>query len=209
MGYYCSQCKENISEEVYEYSLENYGYIFCRDCQKIADTKKETLGDWSEGLSETKSRFTDGMIKGRIAETLIEELFLSLGYNVFRYGMENTVPGIMRLLKGVRGDVANNIRRMPDFVVQKDKRIFFIEVKFRASESFSYEDLTKDYPFENTYFIIVSKKHIKCITYKELKNGEKISPISRNYLGNRDEFGLDKNVIIDFCSFAVKFFEGV
>jgi len=44
------------------------------------------------------------MIKGRIAETLIEELFLSLDYNVFRYGMENTVPGIMHLLKGVRSD---------------------------------------------------------------------------------------------------------
>jgi len=49
---------------------------------------------------------------------VIKELFLSLGYNVFRYGMENTVPGIMELLKGVRGDVATNIRRMPDFVIQ-------------------------------------------------------------------------------------------
>ena len=50
------------------------------------------------------------MIKGRIAETLIEELFLSLGFNVFRYGMENTVPGIMKLLKGVIAEEINNRR---------------------------------------------------------------------------------------------------
>ncbi len=35
------------------------------------------------------------------------------------------------LLKGVRGDVAKNIRQMPDFVVFKDKTAHFIEVKYR------------------------------------------------------------------------------
>ena len=151
------------------------------------------------------------MIKGRIAETLIEELFLSLKYNVFRYGMENTVPGIMELLRGVRSDVADNIRRMPDFVVQhpKTKDVYFIEVKFRASEEFAFRNLPKNYPFENAYFILVSKKHIKCITYEELKAGKEISPNSKNYLGNRKEFGLDKDVIIAFCNFAIKFFENV
>jgi len=54
--------------------------------------------------------YQEGMIKGRIAETLIEELFLTLKYNVFRYGMENTIPGIMKLLKGVRSDVAMNMQ---------------------------------------------------------------------------------------------------
>jgi len=59
----------------------------------------------------------ENMIKGRIAETLIEELFLYLGYNVFRYGIENIVSGVMGLLRGVRSDVVDNIRRMPDFVI--------------------------------------------------------------------------------------------
>ncbi|MEA2003731.1 MAG: hypothetical protein U9O53_02095 [archaeon] len=151
------------------------------------------------------------MIKGRITETLIEELFLYLGSDVFRYGMENTVPGIMNPLKDVRTDVADNIRRMPDFVVRNsnDNQVYFIEVKFRKSEEFRFKDLPKDYPFENCYFIVVSKKHIKCITYQELKAGKDITPTSKNYLGSRKEFDLDKNVIIDFCKFAVKFFEKV
>jgi len=78
------------------------------------------------GLSDWEHEIRENMIKGRIAETLVEELFLSMKYSVFRYGMENTVPGVMDLLKGVRSDVANNIRRMPDFVVQKGKEVYFV-----------------------------------------------------------------------------------
>ena len=40
-------------------------------------------------------------------------------------------------------------------------------------------------------------------------DGKEITPTSRNYLGNRKEFDLDKEVIIDFCDFAVQFFENV
>ena len=151
------------------------------------------------------------MIKGRIAETLIQELFLSLNYNVFRYGMENTIPGIMELLRGVRSDVSQHIRRMPDFVIQnpESKDVYFVEVKFRANGEFRLKDLPKDYPYTNAYIIVVTKKHIKCLTVKELQEGKEITPDSKNYLGNRKEFDLDKDVIIDFCNFAVQFFENV
>ena len=216
--YYCSKCKENIDKKVYEYSKKNYGKILCRECQegfvlKVGDVKKDTeKNDEKSGLNNRESHFTESMIKGRIAETLIEELFLKLKYNVFRYGMENTVPGIMNLLKGIRGDVANDIRRMPDFVVQNPKtnKVYFVEIKFRKSGVFDKtEKCLKNYPYTNAYFIVVSKKHIKCITYAELIEGKEVTPASKNYLGSRKEFDLDKEVIIDFCKFAVKFFENV
>lgn len=202
MDYYCNVCKNGITDDEYDYSLDNFGIALCREHQK---------GRKTEGLSEKESNYKYSMIKGRIAETLIEELFLSLGFNIFRYGMENTVPGVGKLLKGVKNDVATNIRRMPDFVVQhpKSKDVYFVEVKFRRSESFKKSNLSEDYPYKNCYFIIVSKKHIKCITYTELMNGEEVSPESKNYLGNRKEFGLDKDVIKEFCDFAVKFFKDV
>lgn len=151
------------------------------------------------------------MIKGRIAETLIQELFLSLGYNVFRYGMENTIPRIMELLKGVKSEVATEIRRMPDFVIQNPKTsdVFFLEIKFRKNVEFKLKDLPINYPYENAYIILVSKKHIKCITVGELKQNKEITPTTKNYLGNRKEFQLDKQVIIEFCEFAIQFFEGV
>lgn len=180
----------------------------CLPCYKKHHSDSEAT---DKGLKKREKQYRYNMIKGRIAETLIQELFLSLGFNVFRYGMENTIPGIMDLLKGVRGDVANDIRRMPDFVVQdpRNKAVYFIEVKFRANGSFLSTDLEENYPFGNAYIIIVSKKHIKCITVEELKTGEAITPHSRNYLNKRREFDLDKDVIIEFCNFAVRFFEHV
>ena len=206
MSYECSKCKGEITKKEYDYSMKNFNIALCREHQKNNNSISQ-----SQGLSKRASNYKEGMIKGRIAETLIEELFLSLNYNVFRYGMENTVPGIMELLKGVRSDVATNIRRMPDYVIQhrKTKEVFFIEIKFRTSEEFKKSDLPKDYPYENCYFIIVSKKHIKCITYAELMEGKEVTPKSKNYLGSRKEFDLDKSVIIDFCNFAVKFFKEV
>lgn len=62
---YCSKCKKEISEKENAYSLKNFGESICRDHQN--------------GLSKKESTYKEGMIKGRIAETLIEELFLSLG----------------------------------------------------------------------------------------------------------------------------------
>ena len=183
-------------------------------CSKCYANKKADAQDDNEeeihGLSENQLKNTENMIKGRIAETLIQELFLKLGYNVFRYGMENTIPGIMTLLKGIKSEVAEEIRRMPDFVVQnKTGEVFFVEVKFRANKTFKFKDLPKDYPYYNAFIILVSKKHIKCLTVEELENGEEITPESKNYLGKRKEFNLDKDIIIDFCQFAVKFFDFV
>lgn len=153
---------------------------------------KEVVG----GLSENDHNYRYNTIKGRIAETLIQELFLSLGYNVFSYGMENTIPGIMKLLKGVRSDVAEHIKRMPDFVIQnpKTKDVHFIEVKFRANGEFRFKDLPKDYAYCNAFIVVVSKRHIKCLSVKELEEGKEISPESRNYLGNRKEFDLQKKL---------------
>ena len=209
MDYYCKECKNEITFEEYDYSMRKYGKPLCRVHQQ-----NNSLNVNSDGLSKREGRYKEGMIKGRIAETLIEELFLSLRWNVFRYGMENTVPGIMKLLKGVKSEVAETIRKMPDFIIQNpnNNAVFFIEVKFRASEEYSIRNVKEDYgeyPFENAFFIVVSKKRIKCLSYQELKAGKEITPTSHNYLGNRKEFELDKEVIIDFCDFAVKFFSEV
>ena len=184
----------------------------CLSCYKKDNSSEGSIvKEESVGLKDKEWTYHYNMIKGRIAETLIQELFLSLKFNVFRYGMENTIPGIMDLLKGVRSDVANEIKRMPDFVVQdpRSNSVYFVEVKFRAAETFKFSDLPKDYPYGNAYIIIVSKKHIKCITVEDLKSGKEITPTCKNYLGSRKVFDMDKQVIIEFCDFAVKFFENV
>ena len=187
----------------------------CKNCynknknsEEVQVLEKETKEIPNNGLP-----YQYDMIKGRIAESLIEELFLSLGYNVFHYGMEKTIPGIMKLLKGVNrnSEVATQIRCMPDFVVQNPKtdKVFFIEVKFRKNGAFLLKDLKKGYPYENAYIVLVSKRHIKCISIAELKAGKEITEKTQNYLGSRKEFELDKETIITFCKFAVQFFKSV
>jgi hypothetical protein len=190
-------------------------YPLCSNCHNAKKTGQTIpmIGTQIQSvLSDINLSDRENNIKGRIAETLVEELFLSLGWEVFRYGMENTIPGVMRRLNGIKTDVAENIRRMPDFVVQdKNGNVYFIEVKFRESETFCYQNLiekspNQNYPYDNAHIVVVSKKHIKCLSVEEVKSGKTITPTSHNYLGNVKEFSLDKDAIINFCDFAVKFF---
>jgi hypothetical protein len=193
----------------------------CYKCYKNDNITKETIVEEppveiaiEKPTKKTKKKenpWITGVIKGRIAETIVEELFRSLDFQVFSYGMENSIPGIKDLLKGVRGDVAKNIRQMPDFVVFKDNTAHFIEVKYRASGELKLSDISKygEYPFENALFVLVTKKHIKCISYAELLEGKEITSTCKKFLGKRKEFDTDKDKIIEYCKYAVKFFENV
>lgn len=187
----------------------------CYKCYKKENKSKDVVEEEKpkskvNGVSK-ENPWVSGVIKGRIAETIVEQLFRSLGFQVFSYGMENSIPGITDLLRGVRGDVEKNIRQMPDFVVFKDNMAHFIEVKYRASGELKLKDIEKygDYPFENALFVLITKKHIKCISYSELKSGNEITAKDHKYLGNRNEFETDKALIIEYCKYAVKFFENV
>lgn len=98
--------------------------------------------------------------------------------------MEHTVPAIMELLRGVRTDVADDMRRMPDLGIQhpKSKAAHCIAVKFRADG---------------------------CLSAAELKDGHSITTDCRNYLGNPKEFELNRQIISNLCEFAVRFSENV
>ena len=184
----------------------------CYTKDKKGETKSEKKETKRKAPAPKKeNKWVYNLIKGRIAETIVEELFLKLGFQVYKYGMENSIPGIMDLLKGVKDEVAMEIRRMPDLVAYKDGKAHFLEVKFRASETFKLSDIDRDndYPYHNALIVLVSKKHIKCISYRELKAGKEISPTCRNYLGSRTEFETDKDTIIEYSKYAVKFFENV
>lgn len=184
----------------------------CASCQQSRGHLRvvKDLPD-TYGLQKREWTFRYKMIKGKIAETLIEQLFLSHKYTVYRYGMEYTMPGFAESMRGIQNEAADRIRNMPDFVVQHRlyKETFFVEVKFRADGYFSSKDIDKDYPYDDALIIVVSKKHIKCLSVRELKQGQAISPACDNYLAYRSEFQLRKDVVIDFCRFAELFFEAV
>lgn len=154
-------------------------------------------------------RDSENMIKGRIAETLIEELFITNQYQVHRFGMENTIPGLSRFIyKAEDTDsktTAAFIRKMPDFVVQKGDTFFFLEVKYRSNEYFDNKFLDEGYPYENTYFIIVSDSNIKCISLEQLRRNEFVSKSSNNYISSCGKFQLTPESIRKFSNMASKF----
>ncbi|MGB5070334.1 MAG: hypothetical protein WBO28_05210 [Flavobacteriales bacterium] len=55
----------------------------------------------------------------------------------------------------------------------------------------------------------MSKKHIKCLTYKQLAAGKAITPECNNLLIVRKDLDLHRNLIVDFGHIAQKFFTGV
>lgn len=65
------------------------------------------------------------------------------------------------------------------------------------------------YPWPHAYFIIVSREHIKCLTYKQLANGKVISPTCANLLIVRKDLDLDRKLIVQFVELAKRFFVGV
>lgn len=155
----------------------------------------------------------ENLIKGRMSEALIESLFHYLGFNVNTFSAKHSVPRLYSLLEGVRDDVAQNIKKMPDFVIQhpQSRKVYFVEVKFRANETLRFSEL-KDYPYENCLFVIVSKNSIRCISFEELKKEQKVSPESNYLLEDRTEFLTylgAKVKISEYCDFAKKFFMNV
>ena len=153
--------------------------------------------------NHTKSDdITDSSIKGRIAEAIIEEMFLSMGYQVFRFGMENTVPGFANRFLPKQGEIANQVRKMPDFIVVKNSKSEYIEVKYRTDGNFDFiSHYGKNYPYKNAYFILITPKHIKIQKASELEKGEDFI-----YLNNCKELETNKEIILKYIEFCKKFF---
>lgn len=191
---YCNQCGNKITSD----------YLLCAPCYK----KRQGNGNGHTQLSEKERNYRFSMIKGRIAETLIQELFLSQGFNVYRYGMESTIPGITKLLKPDREGVSEHIKRMPDFVVQNplNLEVYFVEVKYRSSGRFSKDDLPEDYPYRNSHLILVSKDDIQCVMVEDLMKGVIIEKGGEHQLSNRSEFALPQPIINEFRDFAKKMY---
>ena len=192
----CDKCGKEISEKQYRFTKMRFGSHFCTPCQ-----------------IQFNGNYDYNMMKGRMAETIVEQLFIRNGFSVFRYGMENTIPGIMELLKGVDGEVTKMIKRMPDFVVQKENEAYFIEVKYRAQGKFpshpSDKKALEDYPFSAGYFVVISKNDIQCLSYSELRNGLSITPDTDFCLSKCDNFGFSDKLIEEFHEYVEKFFLGV
>ena len=76
----------------------------------------------------------ESMLKGRMAESMVEELLKRSGNTVYRFGYEHILQNLVQSGNEFEkfGEVGERLRAIPDFVVlDKKGDPQFVEVKFR------------------------------------------------------------------------------
>ena len=77
----------------------------------------------------------ENILKGRMAEALVDELLRSCGNKVYRFGYEAVLQNLTQIERAFDGDseIGRQIRSIPDFLVLNEAgKPFFVEVKFRS-----------------------------------------------------------------------------
>jgi len=150
------------------------------------------------------------MIKGRVAEAIIKELFHVNGYRVYNYGMENTLPQAVDNVKYKNDEIAVSVRQMPDYLVQhiESGELNYVEVKYRASGQFDFSDVKKN-PYLTTCFVIISKENIQWITFKDLANGQTLPAKADKNVENCPFFHLNNELVAEYKAYARTFFDGI
>ena len=86
---------------------------------------------------DKKINYVRDLIKGKITETIFEEMFRESGeFTILPMGYEHTLPELAQYQHHIEvKQVLENIRHTPDFVlISQDKaRVFLVEVKYRKS----------------------------------------------------------------------------
>ena len=95
----------------------------------------------------TENHYAENMLKGRMAETLLDEMLKRSGNLVYRFGYEAVLQNLMQHEGGIdhESEVGERLRAIPDFVViDEDGVPSFVEVKFRRDPMDSPHDETID-----------------------------------------------------------------
>jgi len=80
------------------------------------------------------AKFSRDLVKGRIAETVFEQMYRDTGnFTVLEFGYEKIVPELVQGGYKEHDDIVDTLRNAPDFAVidNRKKHVRLIEVKYR------------------------------------------------------------------------------
>lgn len=92
----------------------------------------------------------ENILKGKIAEVLVEELLKKSKNKVYRFGNGEILYNLIRFEKAFdrESKIGRKISSVPDFlVVTKNKKFFFLEAKFRSDPEALEEELLLEREF--------------------------------------------------------------
>jgi len=105
---------------------------------------------------------SESMLKGRMAESMVEELLKKSGNTVYRFGYEAIMQNLTQIKRSfdIHSDTGERIRTIPDFIIIDERGdSVFLEVKFRWNglpHKDDTERLKKISEFWNAKIIFVS-----------------------------------------------------
>ena len=109
------------------------------------DKKKKKNMNTDLTTDTNQNQYAENMLKGRMAETLVEEMLRRSGNLVYRFGYEAVVQNLAQVRQHFNreSEVGERLRAIPDFVVTDKAGVpSFVEVKFRRDPMDSPHDET-------------------------------------------------------------------
>ncbi|WP_024771759.1 hypothetical protein [Aquimarina macrocephali] len=150
---------------------------------------------------------------GRIAESLIQELFLLEGYQTYKYGLENTYQYLYKQLKYNNTSAAKSLRKSPDLILYDptNEQLNYAEVKFSSTGHFifketQFENYEQSYP--EGYFFLVTPTNLYCLPFEEMRKRKKVvfEKCEDLLLINSKHFDLREKSIEHFEKFVSVFY---
>lgn len=163
----------------------------------------------------------ENIVKGKLAESLVEQLLKASGCRVYRLGAEAALENIAQLEDEFckDSDLGKKMASIPDFAVMgcREKPVF-VEVKFRAQPESLEEELLleKDAPenFWRAKIVLVTvkeKPYFRVLTppyfSKEKRDGWPIPVANWRPLEKDEDLGCGKDVIKEFETLAEKYYQ--
>ena len=150
--------------------------------------------------------YSEDLLKGRMAECLVEDLLKKSGNKVYRFGYESILQNLTQISGHPALDrneiVTKKLRSIPDFVVvNSKKKPFFVEVKFRTKVKVYERDLKliEDFWQAKVIMITIEKPYFRIL---ENNTG------SRNWvsLAEDRDLGVSKEVLEEFDKLVEKYY---
>jgi hypothetical protein len=122
------------------------------------------------------------MLKGRIAEAIVEEMLKEAGFRVYRFGYESIIQNLTQIdteLKETK--IGRKIKSMPDFIVIKDGFAEFVEVKFRSGQpdpkSWDCKYLADTWPESKILFVCKTEPHFRIANIRDFVEKDYLFPL--------------------------------
>jgi hypothetical protein len=97
-------------------------------------------------MSRSPTIEPENILKGRMAEALVDELLRCAGNKVYRFGYEAVLQNLTQIdpVFDRKSEVGRRISSIPDFLVlNRVSKPFFVEVKFRSQAEPYHDDLIR------------------------------------------------------------------